>query len=90
MFPGPIRTGLTLPKVLGGIQKTLNVANQIIPLYVQAKPLIKNAQNAFLIAKEFVGPSNKVSEQTSSQQVPVETTKKEEKTFSSSNSVFFQ
>ena len=46
MFPGVARTGLTLPKVLGGIQKTLNIANQVIPLYAQIKPIIKNAQSA--------------------------------------------
>ena len=51
MFPGVARTGLTLPKVLGGIQKTLNIANQVIPLYVQVKPIIKNAQSAFSVAK---------------------------------------
>lgn len=51
MFPGVARTGLTLPKVLGGIQKTLNIANQVIPLYVQVKPIIKNAQSAFSVVK---------------------------------------
>ena len=90
MFPGQIRTGLTLPKVLGGIQKTLNVANQIIPLYVQAKPLIKNAQSAFQLAKEFIGPSSKNVEPIQVSKQPIKSIKKEEKFLSSSNPVFFQ
>ena len=32
MFPKTLRTGLSLSKVVGGISKTLSVANQIIPL----------------------------------------------------------
>lgn len=51
MFPKVISNGLTLPKVLGGIQKTLNIANQLIPIYTQVKPMIKNAQSAFAVAK---------------------------------------
>lgn len=54
MFPGVPKTGLSFTKVLGGINKTLNVANQIIPLYMQAKPMITNARNAFSVAKEFM------------------------------------
>ncbi len=54
MFPKVPTAGLTLPKVIGGISKTLNVANQIIPLYMQAKPMIKNAKNAFYVAKEVL------------------------------------
>ncbi len=66
MFPGVARTGLTLPKVLGGIQKTLNIANQVIPLYVQVKPIIKNAQSAFSVAKGLLAtPSTNQSTPTS-------------------------
>ncbi len=54
MFPNAIQTGLKLPKILNGLQKTLNIANQIIPIYVQVKPLIKNAQSAFSVAKEIM------------------------------------
>lgn len=42
MFGGPVTSGLTFTKVLGGISKTLGVANQIIPLYREAKPMINN------------------------------------------------
>ena len=40
----PTKT-FSLVKVLGGLSKTLNVANQLIPLYNQAKPMISNAKN---------------------------------------------
>lgn len=40
-------------KILGGISKTLNVANQLIPLYNQAKPIISNARNILGVLKEF-------------------------------------
>ncbi len=43
--------GLSLTKIIGGISKTLQVANQIIPLYYKTKPLIKNARNVFSILK---------------------------------------
>ncbi len=65
MFPGQIvKTGLTLPKVISGISKTLNVANQIIPLYMQAKPMIQNAKSAFSVAKEFMAPSTPAKSNT--------------------------
>ncbi|MGM9834233.1 MAG: hypothetical protein ACI31M_00425 [Bacilli bacterium] len=31
---------LTLTRIIGGLSKTVNIANQVIPLYRQAKPLI--------------------------------------------------
>lgn len=98
MFPGQVvKTGLTLPKVIGGISKTLNVANQIIPLYMQAKPMIKNAKNAFTIAKEIMATpnSNKSSTSTATPKakatVPKVEQKKEEisTNTSSNNPVFF-
>ncbi len=89
MFPGVARTGLTLPKVLGGIQKTLNIANQVIPLYVQVKPIIKNAQGAFSVAKGLLAaPSAKP---TTPAKVQDQDTKKQDKppvTYSN-NPVFF-
>ena len=46
MFGTGIPTkSFSLIKILGGISKTLNVANQIIPIYNQAKPMISNARN---------------------------------------------
>jgi len=40
-------------KILSGAYKTLTLANQIIPLYQQVSPMIKNARNAFSVLKEF-------------------------------------
>ncbi len=57
MFGTSISTkSFSFSKILGGISKTLNVANQVIPLYQQAKPLINNAKNIFSIVKEFNKP----------------------------------
>lgn len=46
MFPYQIfKSPLTLPKIIGDISKTLAIANQLIPLYKQTMPMIKNAQS---------------------------------------------
>lgn len=44
-------TTMTLGKVLSGISKTLGVANQVIPLFQQTKPLIKNVRTAYGLFK---------------------------------------
>lgn len=95
MFPSPVRSGLTLSKVIGGVSKTLNVANQIIPLYMQAKPMISNARNAFKIAKGILStPSTSNTSQNdnvaSSNKEKTTTIKEEQPTIvSTNNPVFF-
>ena len=95
MFPSPVRNGLTLSKVIGGVSKTLNVANQIIPLYMQAKPMISNARNAFKIAKGILStPSTSNTSQNvnvaSSNKEKTTTIKEEQPTIvSTNNPVFF-
>ncbi len=97
MWQSKALTGLSISKVIGGISKTLNVANQIIPLYLEAKPMIKNAKNAFSVAKEIMAtPKEKKTINTSSQlnkQNKQETSqKKEEKILlqkNNNNPVFF-
>lgn len=42
---------LSLNKILGGLSKTLNIANKLLPLYKEAKPIIANAKNLYSIAK---------------------------------------
>ena len=55
---------LTLTKVLGGISKGLSIANQVIPLYQQAKPMIQNARKVMSVLKEFnSSTSNNKSEE---------------------------
>ena len=95
MFPSPVRSGLTLSKVIGGVSKTLNIAKQIIPLYMQAKPMISNARNAFKIAKGILStPSTSNTSQNdnvaSSNKEKTTTTKEEQPTIvSTNNPVFF-
>lgn len=62
MFGTPIRTGLTFTKVLGGISKTLNIANQVIPLYREAKPMIRNAKTILSVLKDVNKPTNNPKE----------------------------
>lgn len=61
MFGAPVSSGLTLTKVLGGISKTLNIANQVIPLYQQAKPMIHNAKTILSVLKDVNKPANTTS-----------------------------
>ena len=51
MFGNPINNGLTFTKVLSGISKTLSVANQVLPLYREAKPMINNAKTILSVLK---------------------------------------
>ena len=50
---GGITNNLSLTKVISGISKTLNIANQVIPLYQQVKPIINNASSILSVFKEF-------------------------------------
>ena len=53
MFGNPYGTGLSFTKVLSGLSKTLNVANQVIPIYREAKPMIHNAKTIFSALKDI-------------------------------------
>jgi len=46
-----INSGLTFGKVLNGISKSLSIANQVIPLYQQAKPMINNTKTILDVLK---------------------------------------
>ncbi len=50
--------GLSLTKIIGGISKTLQIANQVIPLYQKAKPMIHNARSLFSVVKEMKKTTN--------------------------------
>ena len=63
MFGNPYGTGLSFTKVLSGLSKTLNIANQVIPIYKEAKPMINNARTILGALKEF-GQSNNTSNTT--------------------------
>ena len=46
-------------KILGTFSKSLNLVNQIIPIYKDTKPMIENARNAFSKLKDL---TNKTSD----------------------------
>ena len=60
-----MNNNLSLIKIIGGISKTLNVANQIIPIYKQVKPIITTSskylsqfQNSILNNKSAIKEQN--------------------------------
>lgn len=53
MYPGLSKT-FTMTSMIGKLNKTLSFANQVIPLYMKAKPLISNAKDAMKVAKVFM------------------------------------
>lgn len=55
------QSAFSFGKVLTGISRTLGVANQVIPLYQQTKPLFKNARSAYNVIKDInKNPRSKV------------------------------
>ncbi len=49
---------MSWPLIFSRLNKTLNFCNQVIPLYMKAKPMIKNAKDAFKVAKVFMEKTN--------------------------------
>ena len=77
--------------ILSNTQKTLNVVNQAIPLYYQAKPVFKNIKALGKIGREFtkIGTNN-TSKENSSQKVQTqETSSIEENTQNIPEPTFF-
>lgn len=56
--------GLSFPKIIGGISKTLQIANQVIPLYQKAKPIISNARSIMGVLKGMTKENPKILEAT--------------------------
>ncbi len=50
---GRLFGGLNLSSILSGAQKTLNIANQTIPLIKQVQPMMHNAKTMFKVMNEF-------------------------------------
>ena len=84
-----IGSAFSLTKILGGISKGLTIANQVIPLYQQAKPMIQNARKVMSVLKEFNKTSNSVTNKTTVEVTPKEKTEPT-KVQSSNSPVFFQ
>lgn len=88
MFGSNVTSGLTLAKVLGGISKGLSIANQVIPLYQQAKPMIQNARKVMSVLGELKKTNN-----TSKTTVDVKNVKEKTESLkiqSTNSPVFFQ
>lgn len=87
-----VGSGLSLTKVLGGISRGLSIANQVIPLYQQAKPMIQNAKKVMSVLKEFNKPSSNINSTNNKTTVEVNSKEKTEtfKVQSGSTPVFFQ
>lgn len=81
-----LTNSLTLPKIIGGISKTLQIANQIIPLYQKAKPLITNARSIMSIMKEM---GQKVPKTIEAKEVVTTKEKQEKKEETNASPTFF-
>ena len=44
---------LLILKIINGLNKTLGIAGELIPLYKESKPMIKNAQDSIVKIKDF-------------------------------------
>ncbi len=89
-----IGSGLSLGKVLSGISRGLTIANQVIPIYQQAKPMINNARKVLAVMKEL--NTQTPSKNTIEAKAQIKNTPPTNKVISStstpntSNPVFFQ
>ena len=53
LFSKLFGSGFSFSKILSGTQKTLNFANQAIPLVKQVSPMMRNAKTMFKVMNEF-------------------------------------
>lgn len=84
-----VGSGLSLTKVLGGISRGLSIANQVIPLYQQAKPMIQSAKKVMSVLGELKKPSNTTGNKTTMEVRDVKE-KTEPIKVQSNSPVFFQ
>ena len=95
MFGTNVTSGLTLTKVLGGISRGLSIANQVIPLYQQVKPMVQSAKKVIGVLGELNKTSNSNNNSSNAtNKTTVEVTPKEKteplRVQSTNNPVFFQ
>lgn len=62
--PNQIPRTFGFTKILNGINRSLNFANQIIPIYEQAKPLLSNARGMMQLLKEFAHSDVPIKKET--------------------------
>ena len=72
-----IGSTFSLTRVLGGISKGLSIANQVIPLYQQAKPMIQNARKVISVLGELNKSNNNSNNTNNNNKTTVEVTSKE-------------
>lgn len=53
MYRELITSPLSFTKIISGISKSLNIVNQVIPLYKEVKPIISNASGILSVFKEM-------------------------------------
>jgi hypothetical protein len=63
-FGNNILGGLSLSKIIGGLNKTLGLVNQAIPLYTQLKPIFSNAKSLMKVVDIINKPDVKVTSTT--------------------------
>lgn len=94
MFGTNVTSGFTLTKVLGGISRGLSIANQVIPLYQQVKPMVQSAKKVICVLGELNKTSNSNNSSNATNKTTVEVTPKEKtepiRIQSTNNPVFFQ
>ena len=62
-----MNNALSLTKIITGLSKTLNIANQLIPIYKQAKPYLNKLSNISLptpTIKQSQNQNNKINNTT--------------------------
>ena len=53
MYRDLIGSPLSFTKIINGISKSLNIVNQVIPLYKEVRPIISNASGILSVFKEM-------------------------------------
>ena len=53
MYRDLIGSPLSFTKIISGISKSLNIVNQVIPLYKEVRPIISNASGILSVFKEM-------------------------------------
>lgn len=65
MFPQSTNP-LTLTKIISGLSKSVNIVNQVIPLYEQSKPMINSVKKIF----SYLNKGNDNANKTVENQIP--------------------
>lgn len=61
-----MNNALSITKIINGLSKTLSIANQLIPLYKQAKPYLNKLSNINIPTPNFnQQPQNQIKENKS-------------------------